>query len=191
MSWTIAAPEGRDRDGKICEQFRQAIRAAYLKDILLFGTTSKGHVYPANSHSEIICIGGADIHGSMIPESVESNPRFTFPSSDLGSAFQEDGQLPIAGSSISTALAAGLAALILYCAEYTDPEEARPALREGMVKAFNAMTAKPSQYVETRKFFDLQNFNNVYEGTPEGKGLIREAIAELIKVAKLLVASTI
>ena len=189
MSWTIATPEGRDRD--IHDQFRKAIRAAYSKDILLFGTTSKGHVYPANSHPEIICIGGADANGSMIPESVEGNPRFTFPSCDLGSALQQDGQPPASGSSISTALAAGLAALILYCADFSYPGEARQALKEKMPKAFDAMTAKSSQYVESKGFFDPKNFDYRCESTEEGIDLIRQAIGELMKAAKLLATSPI
>ena len=184
MSWTIESP--RDAED---EELRRAIYEAHCKEILLFGTTYNENTYPANN-PYITCIGGANIYGDQIPKSRKGNTSFTFPSSDLGLEFQEDAD--VEGSSISTALAAGLAALIIYCAEYTGLCESRGALRMEVTRMFQAMTAGYTDpvFVDPKLFFDLNDPNNRH-AEAEGFELIRRAIENLKKKAKLLMAPLI
>ena len=185
MSWTIEPP--RDTEA---HELGYAISQAHDNDILLFGTTYNENTYPADAYRCITCIGGANSYGDQIPESRKGNARFTFPSSDLGLEFQEDAD--VVGSSISTALAAGLAALIIYCAEYTGLCESRGALRMEVTRMFQAMGAGNTDpvFVDPKLFFDLNDPNNRH-AEAEGFALIRGAIENLKKKAQLLMAPLI
>ena len=182
MSWTIEPPGDTE-----AQELGDAISKAHDKKILLFGTTYNENTYPINKHRDITCIGGANIHGDQIPESRMGNPKFTFPSSDLGREFQQDASA--VGSSISTALAAGLAALIIYCAEYTGLYESREALRRGVTHMFQAMGSGNTEpvYVDPKLFYDPNDPNNRH-AEADGFELIRGAIENLKKKAQLFVA---
>ncbi|GKZ36540.1 hypothetical protein AbraIFM66950_007660 [Aspergillus brasiliensis] len=124
MSWTIQETE--DNQSSITA-LQDAIRAALDAKILLFGAASdKGAVteieYPCFFDRRIFRIGASTSDGRVYGPS--GNPQhlsFIFPGHKISprSPYLEKG-LPIdseekSGSSISTALAAGLAALVLHC----------------------------------------------------------------------------
>ncbi|KAK2595809.1 hypothetical protein QQS21_006573 [Conoideocrella luteorostrata] len=123
MSWTIDPPED--------EEERRSLEAAIVKaaneNILMFCSASdkgakQNTTYPAKATSRIFTIGAATASGAA-DEWVGnlSNINFTFPGSkvELDDAPDSTGATPkeVTGSSVATALAAGLAALILYCAQ--------------------------------------------------------------------------
>ena len=181
MSWTIEPPGDTE-----VKELTDAISKARDKKILLFGTTYNDSTYPVDAYRDITCIGGANIYGDQIPESRKGKPKFIFPSSDLGRDFRQHGNA--AGSSISTALAAGLAALIIYCAEYTGAGEHRQALRDGVTHMFKAMGGETEPvYVDPKSFID-PNGSEIRHAEAYGDQLIHDAIEKLKKKAKVLVA---
>ncbi|GLB00822.1 hypothetical protein AtubIFM57143_010187 [Aspergillus tubingensis] len=124
MSWTVQ--ETDDNQSSIIA-LQDAIRAALDAKILLFGAASdKGAVteieYPCSFDRRIFRIGASTADGRVYGPS--GNPQhlsFIFPGHKISprSPYLEKG-LPIdseekSGSSISNALAAGLAALVLHC----------------------------------------------------------------------------
>ncbi|GLA21359.1 hypothetical protein AnigIFM62618_010666 [Aspergillus niger] len=124
MSWTIQETE--DNQSSITA-LQDAIRAALDAKILLFGAASdKGAVteieYPCFFDRRIFRIGASTADGRVYgPSGNPQNLSFIFPGHKISprSPYLEKG-LPIdseekSGSSISTALAAGLAALVLHC----------------------------------------------------------------------------
>ncbi|RAK99153.1 subtilisin-like protein [Aspergillus ibericus CBS 121593] len=124
MSWTIRETE--DNYNSI-SALRDAIRAALDANILLFGAASdKGAVteieYPCFYDRRIFRIGAATADGRVYdPTGNPQHLSFIFPGHSVAprNPYLEKG-LPIdseekSGSSISTALAAGLAALVLHC----------------------------------------------------------------------------
>ncbi|KAF3059759.1 putative intracellular serine protease protein [Daldinia childiae] len=122
MSWTIDPP----KDEKTRNELESAIGEAVKKKILLFCSASDGgakedHSYPwIAARDRIFRIGGAHASGRTDDEvGSTSQINFTFPGNDVilegvGSNHEVKYRT---GSSVATALAAGLAALILYCVQ--------------------------------------------------------------------------
>lgn len=91
--------------------------------------------FPHGSNNDIFCIGAADSSGQVWPEVTDkSGLHFIFPGADIKDVFEDDGdnsRVEAAskngrlgdlmskngrtGSSVATALAAGLAALLMHC----------------------------------------------------------------------------
>ncbi|KAK3690256.1 peptidase S8/S53 domain-containing protein [Podospora appendiculata] len=99
MSWTILPPE----DAAVEQMLDQAVKAADQANILMFCSASdkgvkKSDTYPAKGTNRIFTIGAAKASGikeQWVPQGVTT----------------------VTGSSVATALAAGLAALVLYCVQ--------------------------------------------------------------------------
>ncbi|KAK3948552.1 hypothetical protein QBC32DRAFT_327684 [Pseudoneurospora amorphoporcata] len=132
MSWTIDVKDS-DPSGSALDR---AVKAAAEKGILMFCSASdKGanaqYTYPAKATTNIFKIGAAKDSGA-VDEWVgdQSLIDFTFP----GNKVDLEGK-HVSGSSVATAYAAGLAALILYCVQVRlyltdDDEEKKTEVRE-------------------------------------------------------------
>ncbi|KAK5996565.1 hypothetical protein PT974_01902 [Cladobotryum mycophilum] len=123
MSWTIKPPENPDEN----KAFSDAINAATNTKILMFYATSdQGHFadqnYPQSANRDTFRIGAAKATGGIFDAVCDRNKlSFIFPgdefiinrSAPMGSRLNDlEGH---SSSSIATALAAGLAALIIEC----------------------------------------------------------------------------
>jgi hypothetical protein len=139
MSWTVVEIDHNKTD---IENLKTAISDANEANILMFGAASdQGYndtrqAYPA-VHDKVICIGGARESGH--PDEMGGRTvNFVFPgSSIISSASFRQGSAGgasttvVTGSSFATALASGLAALVLYCVEICqDGERYRERLKQ-------------------------------------------------------------
>lgn len=148
MSWTFEKTE--DNQHILEGALKDAVALASSKNILMFCSTgdqgkcaNDDNIYPACLPS-VFKIGAAKPSGNDRDWTEASH--FTFPGEDLkveipsyiGSG--EDSRA--SGSSLATALASGLAALILYCIDATNNDQLRERARSyiSMKKAFKKMT---------------------------------------------------
>ncbi|KAH6609619.1 intracellular serine protease [Trichoderma cornu-damae] len=123
MSWTIDPPEDEE-ERRLLEA---AIGEAAKADILMFCSASdkgakQNATYPSMATTKIFTIGAATASGAADPWVGNlGNINFTFPGTKVeieGGRSGSDASLREAtGSSLATALAAGLAALVLYCVQ--------------------------------------------------------------------------
>ncbi|KAH8131127.1 hypothetical protein FP744_10007985 [Trichoderma asperellum] len=122
MSWTIDPPE--DEEERRLLDF--AIGTAANENILLFCSASdKGakssETYPSKATKKIFTIGAATSSGMADPWVGNlGNINFTFPGTKVemdGLRTDDSSSREVSGSSIATALAAGLAGLVLYCVQ--------------------------------------------------------------------------
>lgn len=104
-------------------RLEQAIRAAVEKDILIFcstpdsGSHSGPSIFPAN-YENVITVSAADPFGGVRPESCQ-DVHLMLGGEDIpadGPHFMSDYAALQTGSSVATALAAGLASLCLFLA---------------------------------------------------------------------------
>lgn len=189
MSWTFQRTE--DNKSILDKDLEKAIARASSKDILMFCSTGdKGRhanddTYPACLPS-VFKIGAAKASGNEA-EWTESSSHFTFPGEDLRAEtptyIESKRNSPVSGSSLATALASGLAALMLYCIDITDDslklrENARK--HTAMERAFKRMTNKNEQPRYIRAWEHLKpKFKDLPEG--EGKKELKHAMEELFK----------
>lgn len=114
MSWTIPIPEEQDPDRRL---FVDAVQKACKQNVLMFCSSSDGggfenvEDYPsAAKRDQMFRIGAAHDHGSAF-EYTDKGVDYIFP----GVQVNTNATSPATGSSVATALAAGLAATIIYC----------------------------------------------------------------------------
>lgn len=128
MSWTIQSLIDRTQDQTAIADLEAAIREAATNKILMFCSASDEGVgenllsYPYKASSDIIKIGAADVNGKLFDKVGDtSTVSFFLPGKEVEGEGLTDAVVSkiqyLTGSSVSTALAAGLAALILYCAQ--------------------------------------------------------------------------
>lgn len=122
MSWTIDPPEDEE-ERRLLDL---AIGTAASENILLFCSASdKGakssETYPSKATKKIFTIGAATSSGMADPWVGNlGNINFTFPGTKVemdGPRTDDSSSREVSGSSIATALAAGLAGLVLYCVQ--------------------------------------------------------------------------
>jgi hypothetical protein len=128
MSWTIKPPE----DVKIRDEFEDAVREAEKKGILMFCSASDQGKFPDASYpysasiQHIFRIGAGDAMGVTSHFVDDAKVDFIFPGEDVtidtmlsddvqDQASQSFKAMAYTGSSVATALAAGLAALVFEC----------------------------------------------------------------------------
>lgn len=187
MSWTVTS--------KYEHIIRSAIEEAAEKDILMFGAASdQGYnaatkVYPAE-YDQVFCIGAAKATGRA-DAAAELQANYVFPGgewSDLRAPRGgSDNTLEHAwGSSFSTALASGLAALILDCSEIlsviSPGKQYRGAIRkkDKLDKIFSSMIReKGSKYIPVTQFFTPEIASAVWDS--EGKQKFKKAIKNIIR----------
>lgn len=113
MSWTIPVPEDPTPESEL---FESAVREACSRNVLMFCSSPDdgnfaSREYPsAAQRDKIFRIGAAHDHGLAF-NYTDKDVDFIFP----GVQVNISAASPATGSSIATALAAGLAATIIYC----------------------------------------------------------------------------
>jgi hypothetical protein len=148
MSWTINAPTEEDLNDEFKELERAIIEASQA-DILMFCSASdegarQESTYPSKAVNKIFKIGGADPYGNVYkpvgePKAVDFIlPGKLVKGEDLSDTAVKKVQQYWTGSSVATALAAGLAALILYCAQLRIVR-ATPAQRDKAIRDFQTL----------------------------------------------------
>lgn len=176
MSWTIEPP----KTDEVRLELESAIQDAAKKNILMFCSASdqgptQSETYPSKATPNILKIGAATENGHPDPRVNINNVNFILPGSvrvesqdtpSTGAASALSTQ-EVCGSSVAAALAAGLGALILYCAQVRifvagpDPkrvEEARIAYEklrrhENMMEAFEKMVSGKEKFVSVLTVF--------------------------------------
>ncbi|PNP79773.1 hypothetical protein FNYG_06866 [Fusarium nygamai] len=164
MSWTIDPP----KDDRERQDLENAVVEAANANILMFcSARDKGAhnapTYPSKATGKIFTIGAANSSGASVDYvGNASELSYTFPGDKVEVDSGPNRRTPpeiVDGSSVATALAAGLAALILYCiqvriflAKDSEKQKAREDYRkvkqhDWMVKAFDAIeTTKESNH---------------------------------------------
>lgn len=186
MSWTIRYPGPQHQSSPDFKELAAAVQMAQSKGILLFCSASDqgqddAPTYPAFKAGAIFKIGGADVDGNLHTQvGGESKVDFIFPgdtmTTDNTSESLSQGQW-FTGSSVATAFAAGLAAVILYCAQVRIANAGSQKEREictaafktlkehsGMETAFSAI-GKSKKYLPVWEVFDksLKSRSNIDE----------------------------
>jgi len=150
MSWTIKG--SADRPNPEFQDLEAAIKRARKENILMFGSAadqgnhiaSFERILPGDAEG-VFHIGAADSSGNL-DRHVERKVQYILPGG-IGDKYQ--------GSSVATAVGAGLTALILHCAEITGfyekhkiDKSKRKAIREvAMRKIWENMLEGKDRYV--------------------------------------------
>ncbi|EWC43894.1 hypothetical protein DRE_01246 [Drechslerella stenobrocha 248] len=137
----------------------RAIKVAKDKNIILFasasdqGSASSRHCYPARAGG-CITIGAATETGEMCAWVHPSQAKFCCPGVDV--PFKKANETPKqqSGSSVATALAAGLAGLLLFCDRLLYKEKSILRSKRTMITAFeNLATGTDKQFPRVDDFF--------------------------------------
>lgn len=190
MSWTFSLY--RKADDPITD-LEAAVERAAKAGIIMFGAASdQGYnssvkPYPGASPS-VICVGSALESGHAEGKS-EKDADYFFPGNPQGVLLPHDGrgnQVVLPGSSVATAFASGLAALILYCAQLT--ESGKPyhnfiQTRQGMENVLGRIAdltagrgAKTLRYVGVHNAFTVGIVDSTWK---DGKGIFENDIQRL------------
>ncbi|KAI1325407.1 hypothetical protein F5Y16DRAFT_377936 [Xylariaceae sp. FL0255] len=127
MSWTI---EKTDRNSNDIDELKEAISQAAKKNILMFCSAADQGAYPdeafpaATNITSIFKIGAAEASGTVIKQVHQPQVDFIFPGHQVVMDQEDDPKVrkytALTGSSVATALASGLAAVILYTVQLAD-----------------------------------------------------------------------
>lgn len=176
MSWTI---EKRNKD---IPELEKAVNAAVAANILLFcatddqGNTRGEETYPAQiNKNKTFRIGAATASGDKGDQVRLGSVDYLFPGDKrlvplLREQLTDDE--PRIASSLATALASGLAGLVLYCAALADKKDLDAKHfeyfrnHEGMTAAFKAIGEKHG-YLQVWKVFE--DYLSKYEADEAGK----------------------
>ena len=155
---SITMPRG---SGKL----EKAVESAKSDDIVIFSSRSdqgNNHeeIYPADL-VEVISISALTNFGKRA-ETTEPNARYYFQGENVQIPAEPcylEPQVRASGSSVATALAAGVASLVLSC-RWLGGSEARKERYRAVNKVFGQMTDKEpgsSRYVKPWRVFDYEN----------------------------------
>ncbi|KAK7716353.1 hypothetical protein SLS64_003507 [Diaporthe eres] len=151
MSWTITPPSNEtESEQQDIKDLEAAIAEASAENILMFCSASdeganQTATYPSKAQpGKIFKIGGADANGGLYDRVGDiSMVDFILPGQLVASDDLTDSALSKqqywSGSSVATALAAGLAALILYCAQIRVARSRTDAERDTAKKHFKLL----------------------------------------------------
>ena len=149
-----------------CEEIKAALLKAYGKNIIVFCSQRDGSQGSTQSIMKglpgVISIGAATAFGKQA-KFVPDGANFILPGHQVSLLDPASGTSTIeSGSSISTALAAGLAALILRCEEIVRTQSQLPSpseslnrmnLRKYIKYIFHRLSDKDTGYVQVTKTF--------------------------------------
>ncbi|KAH8672868.1 peptidase S8/S53 domain-containing protein [Tricladium varicosporioides] len=196
MSWSI---EGTEEQQDI-KELKKAIEAAKRANITMFcafsdqGTNSSEKTFPGYWASECMTIGAATAMGDASTLVDQNRVSFLFPGEQIVIDSKEPDPSSLSsppkaenGSSISTALAAGTAALLLFITQLVNPqffEKLREPAR--MKRAFKKFCPEANQ-----KYFKAQDhFSKSFETDPswtweiEGKEKVTILVNNLMTQAE-------
>lgn len=184
MSWAIDE-KASDYKTKRVNALRDAIKLAADNNILLFcanpdkGLGHQNNTYPKQlDANRVFCIGAATQDGNRWREidPTDTSCDYFLPGVELGiqvetnkSSSKKNVDEPpsswrtYSGSSLSCALAAGLAAMILYCTQVsgvsaTDPKWKWLKSDGGMRNALDSIHVTPNKWLPVRRMFGQSAF---------------------------------
>ncbi|KAF8248828.1 hypothetical protein K440DRAFT_623902 [Wilcoxina mikolae CBS 423.85] len=201
MSWTIPDnPEGTTELDPTLQKLDDAIKEAQNAGILMFGAASDQGLnssirppYPAKcKDGGVICIGAAKDSGHPDERAVR-DAEFFFPGSTQGTKEnpeQIQQLLSSYGSSVATALAAGFAAMIMYCLEISKhgrsehgPQYRKKLQDSKIIKEIFKRKGGNGKFIAVSGFFPPNKFSSDEGGVWDlsGKHELDQAIHEIIK----------
>lgn len=152
MPWSIESTAD-ENSGEI-KNLKLALVAAATKNIILFCATSdKGEATAENLYPGcvpmVLRIGAATPTGEVPAIVLSRKVQFIFPGEVDGEKNSAD------GSSVATALAAGVAAMLLHCADKVMPEAVHKEYhkRAAIVQAFRKMGGTPKSVIRVKEYF--------------------------------------
>lgn len=182
MSWSISAGTD-DKQKPIFDGYerklQEQIQTAYSNGITMFGAASdKGMTsdsirpsYPA-TYSQVITVGASKSDGTRGDWHGNQKVDFYLPGHDIDvDGYSSSKGVPKSGSSIATALAAGLAALMRYCVGVTegldspDNRDRNAPLQPVQIKqAFTELSAGNKDVPDATKLFGRISPDMDFEG---------------------------
>lgn len=196
MSWTIYLETKNPEN----DSLKAAINEASNENILMFGSAADrglndGDAYPGPAMPQkVFCIGAAKESGA--PEDwSDRGAIFVLPGSDSGIGLPDGkgGFKRDPGSSFATALASGLAALILLCVELSAHREKRKLMSNfaSMHKLFKQMALKTNdsaaekerKYIDVSRFFKDEFSDESWPLSPEGSRKFNSMVGDLCREA--------
>lgn len=183
MSWAI---ERTENNSEALKDLAAAIDEAHQKNILMFcagndrGLSSYyNESYPANC-GHVFCIGAATATGERSVWVRDSEVDFLFPGDNV-MVEAMDISLPlgnlVSGSSLAAALAAGLAAQILYCVEIAAPESlTRVGSYEGMNRVLQGLCIGKSRFPLVSSLFNTEFGDLPWEGTSKLQDIVQKLL---------------
>lgn len=204
MSWAIEEKEMDDQTNRM-SALRDAIKLAADSNILLFcANPDKGAGYPENKSypkqldtSRVFCIGAATQDGTRWEkiDGSDASCDYFLPGVELGfpvengsSGARRVGEPPTVwetynGSSLSCALATGLAAMILHCAQVsgknaTESEYTWLKSHGGMRHAFNSIHVTKNKWLPVRRVFGHPSLVNANTSMERMKALREEVVTK-------------
>ena len=196
MSWSI--PRTETNESHIAELEAQ-ISAAHKENILMFcAATDEGldvshdRQFPAACKDKVFCIGGAEDSGRTDSSVGEQPVHFTAPGKAAVGLMQnrpsraaENNAVSVMGSSVATALTAGLSALVLYCVGISKTKHFDIARQhQGMEMILQRLARSGSganmnsTYIRAREHFELETEH--YDWELDGKDALKKLVKSLI-----------
>lgn len=139
------------------DKFEDETKRAANEDIVFFCSTedvgASGHaVYPAFWPEWTLAISGTDSGGKEV-KYTDRNARYFFPGENIhtkGLSYRSPSE-SVSGSSVATAIASGVASLILSCGKWANKGVSKR--RRFVSKVFDAMRAANDKYVYPGRLF--------------------------------------
>ena len=152
MPWSIEATADENSDE--LKNLKLALFAAATNNIILFcaisdkGEATADNLYPG-CVPMVLRIGAATSTGEVPAIVLSRKVQFIFPGEVSGEKNSAD------GSSVATALAAGVAAMLLHCSDKVMPEAVHHEYhkRAVIVQAFRKMGGTPTSAIRVQEYF--------------------------------------
>lgn len=166
-SWAIPRT---DDNARFITELDIAVFNAHKEKILIFCAASDvgvgkgfdydiGDDYPAKCDRKVFCIGAATVSGARHPMVGSQIVHYCVPGQYVPATAENGQSVTLQGSSIATALAAGLAGLILYCVSLSERHRDmldRVKTRDGMQKVLDSLRRNSGAEINL-KHFDIHD----------------------------------
>jgi hypothetical protein len=215
MSWTVPQVKGDQEENEAIKfGFERVIKEAARQHILMFcavddNAEDKDDSLPGSICKEyVIRIGSADRQGVACKWTNRADADFILPGSKVKEDFSDSPcNRLLTGSSVATALATGLAGVVLHCARlsamlaHKDPEKKGVLLetknyvdmrsREKMAKAFKSIGTGSGERSDTKFIKTWEGFESTAERLRNSNRLsTEEKWTELAHIARNLMKVT-